>query len=161
MTYKFVGAITGITEKKPFIMTALEIGIAIGLLTEALWKLLHAWKGYKKFTEGSKFGYGTGFVIDAIVLPTPYASSFGGFVDLTTSVWFGLGGIISSFAQTMQEEGQEKTKMGTPPQNAPPEAEEALPEDMSTTSLTGGGIIAGASLSALAYGIYMLLSKLL
>lgn len=161
MTYKFVGAITGITEKKPFIMTALEIGIAIGLLTEALRKLLHAWKGYKKFTEGSKFGYGTGFVIDAIVLPTPYASSFGGFVDLTTSVWFGLGGIISSFAQTMQEEGQEKTKMGTPPQNAPPEAEEALPEDMSTTSLTGGGIIAGASLSALAYGIYMLLSKLL
>jgi hypothetical protein len=37
---------------------------------------------------------------------------------------------------------------------------EALPEDMSTVSLIGGGLIAGDSLAALGFGISILLSKL-
>ena len=43
---------------------------------------------------------------------------------------------------------------------APPPAKEgeALPEDMSTTSLVGGGLIAGDSIAALATGIAGLLS---
>ena len=38
------------------------------------------------------------------VLPSPYASSFGGFVNLHTSLWFGGGGILSSFVNTRREE---------------------------------------------------------
>ncbi|MBT9557207.1 MAG: OPT/YSL family transporter [Myxococcales bacterium] len=150
MTYKFVGAIIGLTDKKPFIMTALQIGVLIGLVTEALRKVLHASRAYREFTERSKSGYVTGFLVDTVILPTPYASSFGGFVDFGTSVWFGLGGIISSYSQTLEEGARAGRKEQT-------DTGEELPDDMSTNSLVGGGIIAGASLSALAYGIYELL----
>src|SRR6185295_986126 len=135
---------------QPHIMKALKIGICIGLATEILRKLLHSSEAYKKFTSGSKLGYATGFVLDAIILPTPYASSFGGFVDFATSVWFGIGGIVSSYAQTL-EDGVRKAAPKT-------EGDDALPEDMSTNSLVGGGVIAGASLSALVYGIYKLIT---
>src|SRR5206468_9218296 len=40
MTYKFVGALRGITNPKPHVMKALQLGIAIGLLTEVARKLL-------------------------------------------------------------------------------------------------------------------------
>lgn len=150
MTYKFVGAINAIIHPKPHIMTALQIGVVIGLVTEALRKLLHAWRAYREFTTSGKLGFSIGFLIDAVFLPTPYASSFGGFVDFGTSIWFGLGGIISSYAQTLEKQAAA---------NAPKNPDEAdIPEDMSTNSLVGGGIIAGASLSALIYGIYKLVT---
>ena len=34
--------------------------------------------------------------VDAILLPSPYALSFGGFVNLPTSLWFGAGGVVAS-----------------------------------------------------------------
>jgi uncharacterized oligopeptide transporter (OPT) family protein len=148
MTYKFVGAINAIIDPKPHIITALQIGVAIGLVTEVLRKVLHHWKAYKKFVESGKLGFSVGFVIDAFILPTPYASSFGGFVDLWTSLWFGLGGVIGSTMQTLDKRASAK---------APKDASVDVPEDMSRTSLIGGGIIAGASLSALCYGIFKLL----
>ncbi len=148
MTYKFVGAINAIIDPKPHIMTALKIGVAIGLVTEALRKILHAWHAYRAFLARGKLGFTVGFIVDCFLLPTPYASSFGGFVDFGTSVWFGLGGVISSYAQTL-----EKAAVANAPKA---EGDDGIPEDMSTNSLVGGGIIAGASLSALAYGLYKL-----
>ena len=73
------------------------------------------------------------------MLPSPYALSFGGFVNLNTSLWFGAGGIASSAFNAL-----------TKPKAAPGEA---LPEDMSTTSLFGGGLIAGDALAALGIGL--------
>jgi hypothetical protein len=85
------------------------------------------------------------FLFDAVFVPSPYASSFGGFVNLHTSLWFGGGGILSSFLNTVAR-------------RKPAPGEKAMPEDMSTTSLVGGGLIAGDSLAALGLGIAGLLA---
>ena len=69
-------------------------------------------------------------------------------MNLPTSLWFGGGGILSSFLNTVA-----KTK--------PAPGEKAMPDDMSTTSLVGGGLIAGDSLAALGLGIAGLLATVL
>ncbi|HUI98684.1 MAG TPA: hypothetical protein VLY46_00530, partial [Usitatibacter sp.] len=92
-------------------------------------------------------GFATDFAIDCFLLPSPYALSFGGFVNLNTSGWFAAGGVVSSAFNTVF-----KPKPG---------AGGAVPEDMSSTSLFGGGLIAGDALAALAIGIVGLLSTVL
>lgn len=154
MTYKFVGALRGITNPKPHVMEALALGISLGLLTEIGRKLLRRWKRYTSFVTSSKKGYATGFTVDALVLPSPYASSFGGFVELGVLVWWAAGGVLSSVYDTVQEKLAARA-----PKSEGDEA--ALPSDMSTMSLVGGGLIAGESLAALAVGIYGLLSTVL
>jgi uncharacterized oligopeptide transporter (OPT) family protein len=152
MTFKMVGALNSLTHPKPYTYTALWIGVGIGLSTEVIRKCLAAWPAYQAFIARDKVGFGVGFSLDAIVLPSPYASSFGGFVGLPTSMWFGAGGVLGSLLSTL---GVKRT--------IPKEGDlagEALPEDMSTVSLIGGGLIAGDSLAALAFGIAILLSKL-
>ncbi len=159
MTYKFVGALDGLIgrtasttpeqtvkrdHKKHVQTVGLEIGIAIGVLTEILRKLLRASRRYVAFARRGKLGVATSFALDAIVLPSPYASSFGGFVEFTTSLWFAMGGIFSSYSETVKEEAVAQTATS---------AGEALPEDMSTNSLVGGGLIAGDSLAALGNGV--------
>ena len=144
MTYKFVGALKGITNPVGHVMLALRIGIGIGLVTEILRKLIKRNSGYQRFVGGSKTGYTCGFILDAVMLPSPYASSFGGFVGIVTSFWFGVGGIIGSLFETWQKHRHTtRREIG----------EDALPADMSTTSLVGGGLIAGDSLAALSLGI--------
>ena len=152
MTYKFVGALKGITDNKPHVMKALQLGIAIGLLTEIARKLLKNNSRYKNFSKRSRTGRTTDFVLDALLLPSPYASSFGGFVELQTCYWWAGGGVLSSLYDTVQA----KLKAGRPQP-----ADGALPEDMSTMSLVGGGLIAGDSLAALSVGIYGLLKTVL
>lgn len=139
MTYKFVGALRSLTEPKPYQTQAILIGVLIGFATELLRKIIKANKGYQRFAAGSKAGFATDFMLDAVLLPSPYASSFGGFVNLHTSAWFAAGGVISSAINTFGP----KPKAG----------EEQLPEDMSSTSLVGGGLIAGDALAALGLGL--------
>ena len=93
-------------------------------------------------------GFMVGWVVDAILLASPYATSFGGFVDLSTSIWFGIGGLLTSALARR------------PPttKRPPEETGDQLPEDMSTSSLVGGGLIAGESLYTLAAGIVALLA---
>ncbi len=146
MTYKFVGALQGITKPNPIGTRLLLIGLGIGVVTEILRKLLRASAGYRVWKNSSEGAKAADFVIDAIVLPSPYASSFGGFVDLATSLWFGGGGILgSAYNEYLERAAAKKAK--------PSAQAEELPEDMSTTSLGGGGLIAGESLAALALGI--------
>ena len=145
MTYKFVGALRSLTEDKPYQRTAIWVGVAIGFATELLRKIIKSRDGYKKFVKASKVGFSTDFLIDAIVLPSPYASSFGGFVNLPTSAWFAAGGVFASVVKSMP---RRKTKGPV------------LPEDMSTPSLVGGGLIAGDALAALGLGIAGLLTTL-
>ena len=146
MTYKFVGALRGLTATGGPQIKALLIGIGIGLFTEICRKLLKANEAYQKF---KKSNVAADFVIDAILLPSPYASSFGGFVEWLTALWYGIGGIASSLFNTVSE----RMAAGKP-------KNDDLPEDMSTMSLLGGGLIAGDSLAALALGIIGLLSLL-
>lgn len=148
-TFKLVGALKGLTSPNPHFTMALILGIKIGLIMEFLRKLLKSRKRYQEFASQSKTGFAVDFAVDSFILPSPYASSFGGFVELMTAVWFAIGGILSSFAKTMQNEVKEKKE------------EEAGAEDISTISLVGGGLIAGDSLAALTLGIYALLHTLL
>ncbi|MDM0108979.1 OPT/YSL family transporter [Variovorax sp. J22R24] len=126
MTYKFVGVLRSLTDDLPFQRTAIGLGIAAGLGIE----LLRKWVRPR------------GFVLDAIVLPSPYALSFGGFVNLPTSLWLGAGGVAGSWWAA----------------RAP--ARRDVPEDMSSASLFGGGLIAGDALAAVAIGVASLLAVL-
>ena len=143
MTYKFVGILRSLTDDKPYQRTAIWVGVAIGLATEILRKVIKSRPAYKKFATGSRTGFATGFLLDAVVLPSPYASSFGGFVNLPTSAWFAAGGVVASIANSLPKDKDEAA---------------ALPEDMSTTSLVRGGLIAGDALAALGLGIAGLLA---
>jgi uncharacterized oligopeptide transporter (OPT) family protein len=151
MTYKFVGALKGLTKPSPHQMTALRLGLAIGLVTESLRQLLKASRAYQQWIKTSRAGAVTGFTLDATVLSSPYASSFGAFVEIWTAVWFGVGSVIGSILDWTS--ARKARNSGT--------AEGEVPADMSTTSLIGGGLIAGDSLAALGVGLCGLLSKLL
>jgi hypothetical protein len=91
-------------------------------------------------------------MVDSAVLPSPYASSFGGFVELNTLYWWAGGGTLSSAFDTVQE------KLKTCAANA---ENGDVPADMSTMSLVGGGLIAGDSLAALSVGVYGLLKTVM
>jgi uncharacterized oligopeptide transporter (OPT) family protein len=142
MTYKFVGILRSLTDDKPYQRTAIWVGVAIGFATEILRKIIKSRPAYKNFIRASRTGFATDFLLDAAILPSPYASSFGGFVNLPTSAWFAAGGVVASIANSMPKEDKA----------------DALPEDMSTASLVGGGLIAGDALAALGLGIVGLLA---
>jgi hypothetical protein len=143
MTYKFVGALRSLTDDKPYQRTAIWVGVAIGFVTEVLRKVIKSRESYRHFVNSGKVGFTTDFLLDSAVLPSPYASSFGGFVNLPTSAWFAAGGVFASFFNSLPK---------------PKDAKPTLPEDMSTTSLVGGGLIAGDALAALGLGIAGLLA---
>jgi hypothetical protein len=151
MTFKFVGALEDLTHPKPFIMTALQIGMAGGFVIELLRKIIKGSTGYQRFAKASAGGRAADFTLDAIVLPSPYASSFGGFVNLATVAWFGVGGVITLVLEHMPRSRQVRHPHA-------PDGE--LPADMNTPSLVGGGLIAGDSLAALGIGLYGLLGQL-
>jgi hypothetical protein len=143
MTYKFVGVLRSLTDDKPYQRTAIVLGVAIGLGMELLRKALRAHAGYQASLVTTR-GRVIDFVLDAIVLPSPYALSFGGFVNLATSSWLAAGGVVASAIETRA-----------------PKKKGGLPADMSATSLFGGGLIAGDALAALALGIAGLVQAVL
>jgi uncharacterized oligopeptide transporter (OPT) family protein len=148
MTFKFVGALKDITHPKPHVMKALRLGVLLGLLTEIARKLLKRSARYRAFSTDTRIGRVTDFALDSFFLPSPYASSFGGFVGILTTAWWSAGGVLASIYDTAQ------TRLRA--QRSRP-AEGEVPADMSTMSLVGGGLIAGDSLAALSIGIFMLL----
>jgi uncharacterized oligopeptide transporter (OPT) family protein len=146
MTFKFVGILKSLTDDKPYQRTAIWIGVATGLVIELVRKSAFAserWQRYKK----TRAGGAVDFVLDSTVLSSPYALSFGGFVNLATSLWIGAGGVVASL---IEGNAARKKKRG-----APADAGE-LPSDMTSTSLFGGGLIAGDALAALALGLIAL-----
>lgn len=151
MTYKFVGALRGLTAPKAWQIPAMLVGVALGLATEVIRKVVKANARYKEWSKKGK-GFAFDFAFDAVLMPSPYASSFAGFVEFGTSMWFGAGGIFSSFWNTVQKWRAEAVHKEKGP--------EELPEDMSTTSLVGGGLIAGDSIAALVLGVLGLLTLL-
>ncbi|HEY1461574.1 MAG TPA: OPT/YSL family transporter, partial [Casimicrobiaceae bacterium] len=148
MTYKFVGVLRSLTEDNPYQRTAIWAGVGIGFAIELARKLIKSRPRYQRFVASGRRGFAVDFVLDAIVLPSPYALSFGGFFNLHTSLWFGGGGVVSSLINTYS-----KAK--------PARGRTMLPEDMSSTSLFGGGLIAGDAIAALGLGIAGLLATVL
>jgi len=152
MTYKFVGALKGITTEQPHVMKALKLGILLGLLIEIARKLLKRSARYQAFSKRTRTGRVTEFVVDTVIIPSPYASSFGGFVELPTVLWWTAGGLLPpayDFVKAKWSAGQ------------PNAGQNGVPADMSTMSLVGGGLIAGDSLAALSVGIHGLLRTVL
>jgi OPT oligopeptide transporter protein len=152
MTFKFVGALKGITTSQPQVMQALQLGIALGLFIEIARKLIKSRPQYKRFVANTRPGRVVDFLLDAVLLSSPYASSFGGFVELPTVLWWTAGGVGAALYNGL---------MGRLAARKSASVEESLPSDMSTTSLVGGGLIAGDSLAALSVGIYGLLQAVL
>jgi hypothetical protein len=152
MTYKFVGALKGITTSQPHVLKALQVGIVLGLIIGVLRKLIKSRPGYQQFASSSRTGRTTDFLLDAVVLSSPYASSFGGFVELPTVLWWTAGGLMSALYNGWKTRSAAKSTL----EGAP-----SLPPDMSTMSLVGGGLIAGDSLAALSVGVYGLLTTVL
>jgi uncharacterized oligopeptide transporter (OPT) family protein len=150
MTFKIVGALNAITHPKPEVITALKLGIALGLGIEIIRKSMKRTERYKRFVQNSRLGPPTDFVVDAVLLASPYASSFGGIAEMSAIYWWTVGGVGSSLFQVAQK----KLSAG---KNV---AEGELPSDMSTMSLAGGGLIAGESLASLAVGLTKLLHTL-
>jgi uncharacterized oligopeptide transporter (OPT) family protein len=150
MTYKFVGALRNLTDQKPYQRLAIWIGLGIGVAVQGLRVWLHAHRAYQRFVSTTRNGFVTGFVLDAFLLPSPYAYAFGLFLNLGTSKWFAAGGTLSSLYKTWSEaRGGEKADAA------------GLPSDMSPTSLVGGGLIAGDALAALALGLIGLTQTLM
>jgi len=142
MTLKVVGAIRGVTAEKPYVMQALKIGIGLGLLIEIIRKLVKGNARYKEWTKTNRGGKYFDFWFDAALVPSPYASSFGGFVEISAVYWWTAGGLISAGYDFINRRSNSTAK-----------SETALPDDMSTMSLVGGGMIAGDALSALSLGM--------
>jgi uncharacterized oligopeptide transporter (OPT) family protein len=143
MTYKIVGALRSMTEDRPYQRLAVWIGLGIGLVTEVLRKLMRASARYRQFAARGRVGKAGDFLIDAVLLPSPYASSFGGFVNLPAAAWMAAGGVLASLVDSRKPSSSKDA---------------GLPADMSTTSLVGGGLIAGDALAALGLGIAGLLA---
>jgi uncharacterized oligopeptide transporter (OPT) family protein len=146
MTYKFVGVLRSLTDDKPFQRTAILVGVAIGLALEVLRKVIRSRAAYRRLIDSRPGGERLDFVVDAVLLPSPYALSFGGFVNLPTSLWFGAGGIVAGLLDA-------RSRIHAKDQGA-------LPPDMTGTSLFGGGLIAGDALAALGAGVAGLLTTM-
>lgn len=154
MTYKLVGAIRGLGSLSDATVTMLLIGLALGFGLQAVRKGVLSRPGYQRFVKGSRTGFAVGWVMDSVLLSSPYASSFGAFVSFPSAMWFGAGGIFTSVWNTVARRRQTSHAAGSPGEG------EALPEDMSSMSLVGGGLIAGESLFFLIVGLIGLASLL-
>jgi uncharacterized oligopeptide transporter (OPT) family protein len=149
MTFKFVGALRGLGHLATYQIKALAIGFTLGLFIQIGRRALGRSQRWRLYQTKGRVGFAIGWCVDAILLASPYASSFGGFVDLSASVWMSVGGVVASFLATLEAR---RRRAGLTAGG------EALPEDMSTNSLLGGGLIAGESIYTLAAGIISLLS---
>ncbi|HWD21031.1 MAG TPA: OPT/YSL family transporter [Verrucomicrobiae bacterium] len=151
MTLKIVGSLDKLAHPNPLITKGLLLGIAIGLVVGIIRKTVKGSARYQAFAQNSSGGRAFDFLFDAVLMPSPYAAAFGGFVTLSPALYFGGGGVASSLWDWLHQ--RRKIGRGEP-------AEGELPSDMSTTSLVGGGLIAGDSLAALGIGIASLLQNL-
>ena len=146
MTYKIVGALRSLTDDMPHQRTAIWVGVAIGFVVQVLRKLIFESAAYRRFVASGPLGRVGDWVLDAMLLSSPYAFSFGTFFGVATSVWMAAGGVVSDVASHFTRPARY--------------AEEDLPADMSPTALIGGGLIAGDALAALGLGIAGLLATL-
>ncbi|RAS04162.1 OPT/YSL family transporter [Cupriavidus alkaliphilus] len=141
MTYKIVGVLHGLSQDRAGQYLAVAAGLVIGLATALLRRAILGHPAWQRFARSGRAGHAADFVLDAVILPSPYASSFGGFVNLAAAAWMAAGGVLARAAL-----------------GAAGARRQGLPRDMNTASLLGGGLIAGDALAALGIGMAGLLS---
>ncbi|MBB3014770.1 OPT/YSL family transporter [Cupriavidus alkaliphilus] len=143
MTYKIVGVLHGLSQDRAGQYLAVAAGLVIGLATALLRRAILGHPAWQRFARSGRAGRAADFVLDAVILPSPYASSFGGFVNLAAAAWMAAGGVLASAGAALGAAGARR---------------QGLPRDMNTASLLGGGLIAGDALAALGIGMAGLLS---
>jgi hypothetical protein len=155
MTYKFVGVLNALGQDKTKTLIVMFIGVAVGLTINILRRVVLRSPRYEAWKKRSSVNGALDFLLDATILASPYAASFGGFVEFKTSAWWAFGGALtSSINWTIARRHQQRhTTEGKAPEG------DVLPEDMSPTSLVGGGLIAGGSLYVLYVGIASLIAS--
>ena len=152
MTYKFVGALKGITNPQPHVMKALRLGIVLGLLIDIARKL-HQTQPPLPAVREDHAGRGALAISCSMPsccpAPTPRRSA-------------GLWNCPRALVDSGRGRGVAVRPGPSPAGRAPPAGRNGdLPADMSTMSLVGGGLIAGDSLAALSVGVYGLLKTVL
>ena len=145
MTYKFAGVLRGLASSETTTLKLMALGVVIGLVIQLLRLALKRSAAYQAWKERNAGTKAADFVIDTVILPGPYASSLGGFVEFPTAFWYGFGGVFSSIWQWVAA----RTSKGK---------DSGAPQDMDTTSLIGGGLVAGEALAFLTLGIIGLLA---
>lgn len=143
MTYKIVGVLHGLSHDRAGQYLAVAAGLALGLATALLRRAILGNPAWQRFARSGRRGQAADFMLDAVILPSPYASSFGGFVNLAAAAWMAAGSVLASVGAALGASGARR---------------QGLPRDMNTASLLGGGLIAGDALAALAIGMAGLLS---
>ncbi len=140
MSLKLTGVLQGIGGYKPRQMQALALGLAFGFIVALLRRVLRKpdEAGRPRFSRNRAVD----FTLDAIILPTPFASSFGAFFTFPPTAWFGLGGVLGSVWNTAAE--KHRASQGDA---------KRVPEDMTDPSLLGGGLIAGETLAYVVIGL--------
>ena len=113
-------------------------------------RALAASSAYQRLIKSGSRGFAIGWIVDAVLLGSPYASSTGGFLSMDVALWLAVGGVASSLLAWYATARKRRGRAG-----------DDLPADMSTTSLVGGGLIAGESLYALGGGIALLVGRYL
>ena len=78
-------------------VSALALGLGIGVFIAVARQALAASVRYQRFIKAGTTGFVVGWIVDAVVLASPYASSTGGFLDLTVSAWFAGGSLLTWF----------------------------------------------------------------
>jgi uncharacterized oligopeptide transporter (OPT) family protein len=145
MTYKFAGVLRGLASAESTTLKLMVLGIALGLVIQILRVAMRRSRTYQAWKDRSAATKTADFVLDTMILPGPYASSLGGFVEFPTALWYGVGGVFSSvWSWCAQRFAKRK--------------DELQPADMDTMSLVGGGLIAGEAIAFLTLGIIGLLS---
>src|SRR2546430_4548626 len=132
MTYKFAGVLRGLSSAETTTLKLMGLGIAIGLVIQIIRVALRRSAAYQAWKDRSAGTKVADFVIDTIILPGPYASSLGGFVEFPTALWYGVGGVFPSIWNWALERASSGKERGQP-------------QDMDTTSLIGGRLLAGAA----------------
>jgi len=145
MTYKFAGVLRGLASAETTTLKLMGLGIALGLFIQVLRVAMKRSGAYQAWKERSAATKTTDFVLDTIILPGPYASSLGGFVEFPTALWYGVGGVFSSV-------------WGWFTQRFSKRKDDVAPADMDSMSLIGGGLIAGEAIAFLTLGIIGLVS---
>ena len=149
MTYKFVGVLRSLTDDKPYQRTAIWLGVALGFAIEVARKLIKAnaaLPAVRRAAAGPASPPTSCSTPSCCPRPTRRPSA----ASSTCTRRCGSAPAASCPARSTR-----CTSAGQPA------ARTALPSDMSTTSLVGGGLIAGDSLAALGLGIAGLLATAL
>ncbi len=146
MTYKFVGVLNTLSKNQSKTLSVMGLGVLVGLVIEIVRKVLLKNASYLVWKNKNATTKALDFTLDALIIASPYASSLGGFIDIASSFWWAAGGVFTSVVSARRK-----------PEVFP--QDEMLPEDMSGTSLIGGGLLAGESLFALWLGVSGLISR--